>query len=222
MAKDQAVYFLSEESLEALEASQGAIYLIRFPRMIEENNKKIQELEGHRLTWVKMIEEEQKGVDAYHALPWIKRMSKKHKLDKDAHVLNLGNFAQYVADLDSKIGELMMQNRDMAYGYNQFVAALLNVNISPEDVVAEYHRVKDMLEKKARGEWVEPVIETPAAREEANVEAETVVTVQQEPVTQNSKKIQRLTPREKFERRLALTAQKQANNAQKGKQPGDN
>ena len=96
MAKDQAIYFLSEESLEALEASQGAIYLIRFPSLIAENNKKLKELDAHRTTWAKMIEEEQKGVDAYHELPWIKRVSKKHKLEKDAHVANLGNFAKYL------------------------------------------------------------------------------------------------------------------------------
>ena len=201
MAKDQAIYFLSEESLEALEASQGAIYLIRFPSLIAENNKKLKELDAHRTTWAKMIEEEQKGVDAYHELPWIKRVSKKHKLEKDAHVANLGNFAKYVADLDSEIGELVMQNRDLAYGYDRFVAALANVNIEPEDVIAEYHRVKDMLERKARGEYVEE-------KAEEVVEPAHQASRENAIPAQNMKSNPRLSQREKFERRLAISAQR--------------
>ncbi len=226
MSKDNAIIFLSEESLEALESSKAAIVLIKYPKIIESNNVQIAKLEKDRAFWMKMLEEEQKGIDAYNALPWIKRISKKHKLDKDAHVANLGNFAKDVAEIDSEIGELMMQNRDMKYEYDSFVSALLNVNVEPQEVIAEYHRIKDMLEKKARGEWVEPVaetlatVETPAAHEEAPAKVE-VAPVREEPIAQNSKKVQRLSPREKFERRLAITAQKQAQNAQKAKQPGE-
>ena len=230
MSKEQAIYFLSEESLEALETSQGAIYLIRFPRMIEENNAKIGELEKHRAFYVKLIAEEQAGVDAYAALPIFKRVLKKYKLEKAAHIANLGNFAKDLAELDSEIGELSMQNRDMIYGYNQFVKALANVNIEAQDVVAEYHRVKDMLEKKARGEWVEEVAPVIVVAEEVAPVAvtpdEPEIAAPAEPVSvredaipaQNLKKNPRLSQREKFERRLALTAQKTGKPV--GKQPG--
>ena len=172
-----------------------------------------------------MAEEEQKGVDAYHALPWIKRVSKKHKLDRDAHVLNLGNFAKDVADIDSEIGELTIQNQDMIAGYNQFVKALANVNIQPLDVIDEYHRIKDMLEKKARGEWVEeiPVVEAVPQMQESAIIPEASVHEDAIPA-QNLKSNPRLTQRQKFERRLAITAQKSTkpDPTCMPKQPGDN
>lgn len=220
MSKDNAIIFLSEESLEALESSKGVIHLITFPRLIEENNAKITELEAKRAGFVSQMEEEKNLVNGYSKLPWIKRITKKAKETHAEHTAKLGELARIVADFDSEIGELFMENRNMTYAYNQFVKALANINIEPQDVIDEYHRIKDMLEKKARGEWVEPTIETPAVHEEAPAKVE-VAPVREEPIAQNSKKVQRLSPREKFERRLAITAQKQAQNAQKAKQPGE-
>lgn len=211
MANENALYFLSEESLEALEGSKGAIILIQFPRDIEELRSWIAELQGMRIADARKLEALQKEFEKVCKPSLRDRIfnGKQIKQQKSEYAQKIGDLAQTIASYDSKIGQYSSQMRTLSDEYNKFVRALLNVNLSPEEVVAEYHRIKEMLERKARGEYVEEVSSVPVHEDEIPA--------------QNLKANPRLSQREKFERRMAIAAQKSAKTGKQTntqKQPG--
>lgn len=217
MAKDQAVYFLSEESLEALEGSKGAIVLIQFPKDIEELKGLISDLQSERKSIVEQLEPTQKGYEDLFKLTFKQKLFKGKQIKQEKAELaeKIGKMARAIASIDSKIGEYESGIKHLSEEYDKFVKVLLTANIEPQAVIDEYNRIKDMLEKKARGEWVEPQAAEPVevvAEEPKKAESVAIP-------AQNLKKNPRLSQKEKFERRLALTAQKKSAAEHTGRQP---
>lgn len=223
MANEHAKFFLSEDSLEALAASKGATILVQFPKEIEETQTSIDSMKNERADCALQIEGMQKGYEDLFKLPFMQRLfnGKKIKEEKAEYIKKIGDLATKITSLDSLISDHETYIKSLKSAIDEFVKALANVGVKPQDVVEEYHRIKDVLERKARGEYVEEV--APIVDESASVVEE--ISAEKDAIpAQNKKANPRLSQREKFERRLVLSMKKStaSDPTYAGKQPGEN
>lgn len=200
--KEDAKIFLCEESLEALEASKGAKILVQFPKEIESTQAEISKMKAERKDVELNLEELQKGYEDLFKLSFKQRFmkGKQIKAEKADYAMKIGILARRLASIDSLMSDHENYVSCLKTAINEFMKTLERINVEPKDVVAEYHRIKEMLERKERGELVEPAIEVqqPAKAEKKNDAVP----------EQNRKTYPKLTQRQKFEMRLAKTAKR--------------
>lgn len=217
MAKEDAKLFINGESLRTLKTSKGYIFLVEKPNMVEEYNKCIANFEEEVREKETKIEKLQAELDeivkqpifkkilkAFNVPELFKTMNRKEKIIEDINALRLS-----IESLKNTIEALKYDRSLIKKSIDEFIEVLTNLGISPEDVLAEYESAKDILERKARGEYIEPVVEVPVAIEDVPV------VVEEEPVydsvtsaipSQNRKGAPRLSQMDKFRLRMEKTA----------------
>ena len=230
MAKEDAKLFINGESLRTLKTSKGYIFLVEKPNMVEEYNKCIANFEEEVREKETKIEKLQAELDeivkqpifkkilkAFNVPELFKTMNRKEKIIEDINALRLS-----IESLKNTIEALKYDRSLIKKSIDEFIEVLTNLGISPEDVLAEYESAKDILERKARGEYIEPVVEVPVAIEDVPV------VVEEEPVydsvtsaipSQNRKGAPRLSQMDKFRLRMEKTAKIQGKGSSES---GDN
>lgn len=230
MAKEDAKLFINGESLRTLKTSKGYIFLVEKPNMVEEYNKCIANFEEEVREKETKIEKLQAELDeivkqpifkkilkAFNVPELFKTMNRKEKIIEDINALRLS-----IESLKNTIEALKYDRSLIKKSIDEFIEVLTNLGISPEDVLAEYESAKDILERKARGEYIEPVVEVPVAIEDVPV------VVEEEPVydsvtsaipSQNRKGAPRLSQMDKFRLRMEKTAKIQGKDSS---EPGEN
>lgn len=206
MAKENAYLFLSDSSLEELEKSKGAMILIHYPECIEIYKKEIARLTEEKKPIILESEELKKGYEDLFRLPLAQRIfgAKKIREEKQDYVNKISIVAKKLAEIDSLMADYHYYILEASQEIDQFTHMLFNINLEPKDVLEAYQEIRAMLEAKEKGIVIpaEPVAEEVAPAEEV-VPAEEVKKPAQ-PKTTGTKEA-RLSPREKFERRLART-----------------
>ena len=197
MAKENAYIFLSEESLEELERSKGAKLLIHYPEIIESYKKEMARLEAEKEPILLEFEGIKKGYEDLFHLPITQRVfdAKKIREEKQEYVNTINKMAKELADIDTLIGDYNYYIIEASHEINVFVHNLHNINLESQDVIEAYNEIKARLEAKAKG------IDATAL----TVEQQPEVASAAEPAKPARPKEQRLSPKEKFERRLART-----------------
>ena len=226
MAKEDAKIFINGESLRTLKTSRGYVFLVEKPRFVEEYNKCIANFEEEVKEKEAKIEQLQAELDeivkqpifkkilrAFNVPELFKTMNRKEKIIEDINALRLS-----IESLKNTIEALKYDRSLIKKSIDEFVEVLANLGISAEDVIAEYEAAKDILERKARGEYVEPVDAAPVVAEEAPVVVEEISVVEEKPVydsvtsaipSQNRKGAPRLSQMDKFRLRMEKTAKMQ-------------
>lgn len=202
MINENAYLFLSAESISELDNSKGAIMLIHYPAYIEAYKKEIERLTEEKKPIILESEELKKGYEDLFRLPIAQRIfgAKKIREEKQEYVNKIQANATELANIDTLIADYTCYIYEASQEINIFVHALNNINVDPKDVVAAYHEIKARLE--APVEEKKPV--------EVVAEPETIEPVKPaKTVKTTGTKEARLSPREKFERRLAKTKEMQ-------------
>lgn len=202
MINENAYLFLSDGSIGDLEKSKGAMILIHYPIYIEAYKKEIERLEKSKEPLNLEFEGLKKGLEDLSSLPLAQRIfsARKIKEERQDYVLKIQENAKKLADIDSLIAEYTLYIYEAGQEINAFVYTLNNINVKPEDVVAAYHEIKARLEAPVEEKKPVEVVAEPEAIEPVKP-AKTVKTT--------GTKEARLSPREKFERRLAKTKEMQ-------------
>ncbi len=207
MAKENAYLFLSDSSLEELEKSKGAMILIHYPECIEMYKKEIARLTEEKKPIMLESEELKKGYEDLFRLPLAQRIfgAKKIREEKQDYVNKISMVAKKLADIDSLMADYHYYILEASQEIDQFTHMLFNINLEPKDVIEAYQEIRAMLEAKEKGIVIpaEPVAREVAPAAEEVVPAEQIKKPAQ-PKTTGTKEA-RLSPREKFERRLART-----------------
>ena len=207
MAKENAYLFLSDSSLEELEKSKGAMILIHYPECIEIYKKEIARLTEEKKPIILESEELKKGYEDLFRLPLAQRIfgAKKIREEKQDYVNKISMVAKKLADIDSLMADYHYYILEASQEIDQFTHMLFNINLEPKDVLEAYQEIRAMLEAKEKGIVIpaEPVAREVASAAEQVAPAEEVKKPAQ-PKTTGTKEA-RLSPREKFERRLART-----------------
>ncbi len=202
MINENAYLFLSEESVSELDKSKGAMLLIHYPTYIEAYKKEIERLEKSKEPHNLEFEGLKKGMEDLSKLPLTQRLfsAKRIREEKQAYVTKIQAIANELANIDTLIADYTLYIYEASQEINAFVHALGNINVDPKDVVAAYHEIKARLEAKEKGidiSAASPIVEEVVAPAEE-------VKKSAQPKTTGTKEA-RLSPREKFERRLART-----------------
>lgn len=209
MAKENAYLFLSDSSLEELEKSKGAMILIHYPECIEMYKKEIARLTEEKKPIMLESEELKKGYEDLFRLPLAQRIfgAKKIREEKQDYVNKISMVAKKLADIDSLMADYHYYILEASQEIDQFTHMLFNINLEPKDVIEAYQEIRAMLEAKEKGIVIpaEPVArEVIAPAEQVVAPAAEEVKKPAQPKTTGTKEA-RLSPREKFERRLART-----------------
>lgn len=218
--------YLDNSSLEALESSEGTLYLLFRPTLVSAHLQTISDLKETLNKQVTLLEEKQVELDSLNSVKGVKKLFNIANLSKRKKelIVEIEKLRREIDGLNSNINLFQVEADAIQSSINLFIAQLAREGIQPEEVVLAYAEEKDIFEKKARGEYVEPVVEQPVetaimTSEEAKIQGEEVKTQSEQPAEkveqpakkavrpEQNKKIQRLTPLQKFERRLAKTAQ---------------
>ena len=202
MINENAYLFLSDASLNDLDSSKGAMMLIHYPVYIEAYKKEIERLEKSKEPLNLEFEGLKKGLEDLSKLPLAQRIfsARKIKEERQDYVLKIQENAKKLADIDSLISEYTLYIYEAGQEINIFVHTLNNINVDPKDVVAAYHEIKARLEAPVEEKKPVEVVTEPEVAEPVKP-AKTVKTT--------GTKEARLSPREKFERRLAKTKEMQ-------------
>ncbi len=159
---------------------------------------------------------------------------KEVKAEKLQKAEKLSELAREIAHIDSSIGAYRNTVTDLSFKIDEFTTALARVNLEPEDVINAYFEIKAMLEAKIEAERIaseipegqlkiqfpdeveslprKKVAEPPVAEMivvddsvlMASAEAQTHKTEGKKQSVPKTKE-PRLSPKERFERRLAKT-----------------
>ena len=201
MAKENAYIFLSEESLEELERSKGAKLLIHYPGIIEAYKKEIARLEAEKEPILLEFEGVKKGYEDLFHLPITQRIfdAKKIREEKQEYVTKINKMAKELADIDTFIGDYNYYIIEASHEINVFVHNLHNINLEPQDVIEAYNELKAKFQAKTKR-----IYTTVASTIEAQPE-EVPAAEPAKPARPTGTKVERLSPMQKFERRLAKT-----------------
>ena len=162
MAQDSAEQILKYENLTELENSEGAKHLIMYPRNIVDYKSVIETLETDRAKEIKEIENLQIELDDLKKIKWWKKIFQYSKYDEKREEIlkKMGDLSADIAHLDMLIGDFKGNIKELEEKIDIFLKKLIALGITPDEVIAEYNRVKAELSsgkvpKKARFDMTE-------------------------------------------------------------------
>ena len=231
MARDFVNHYLSERSIEDLEASKGAQLMIHKPKIIESNSATIEgyqeELEIARQD-VKSLEDALRGEEKF-----FKKVfgGKKAKAERDALQTQLKAARARVDRLVASIESLEESSKAIQKEIAEFYRELHNIGLRPQDIVEGYKQIKwefaererlakeekKFLEKKAEAERIAAERRAEEERRQAEKKA---LAAEKSAGTNKGTKREKLSPIEKFNRRMDTYNKKvaESNKPQQGEE----
>lgn len=225
--------YINGSSLTALMQSKTSKILFAKPQEIEDKKLKISEIEEVISNNICQIDVLQYDLYQIIEIKGLKKLFKlkKIKTQKEELLSKIKDLGDEIDNLNDYVKNLKEEIDVIQTEIDSFIDEIHRDGFSLDEIMFAYQTEKDILERKARGEYVEPTFddellipEQQAVSEEPKISevkaSQTYVEQKKEErLEQNQKKSHHLSPREKFEKRLARTEELSRKNNSEGQGP---